>query len=80
MSTRTDQAGNVGTFEQVSKDGAYTVLLNNKSIENLDLTAQYATVQDNTDLDLMFVEAAYKLGDVKVSGQYLGSDNGANTN
>lgn len=80
MSTRTDQAGNVGTFEQVSKDGAYTVLLNNKSIENLDLTAQYATVQDNTVLDLMFIEAAYKLGDVKVSGQYLGSDNGATTN
>lgn len=80
MSTRTNQAGNVGKFEQVSKDGAYTILLNNKSIENLSLTAQYATVQDVTDVDLMFAEAAYKLGDVKVSGQYLGSDNGSATN
>ena len=80
MSKRTDQNGNVGKFEQVSEDGAYTVLLNNKSIENLDLTAQYATVKDTVDTDLMYLETAYKLGDVKVSGQYIGSDNGAATN
>jgi imipenem/basic amino acid-specific outer membrane pore len=80
MSTRADQAGNVGKFEQVSKDGAYTLLIANKSIENLALTAQYATVQDTQDADLMFLEASYKLGDVKLSAEYLGSDNGNTTN
>ncbi|GGD31607.1 hypothetical protein GCM10012288_01970 [Malaciobacter pacificus] len=75
MSTRTDRNGNPGEFDQVSKDGAYTILVNNKSIENLDLTAQYASVQDDKDINLMFLEAAYKLGAVKVSGEYLTSEN-----
>jgi hypothetical protein len=79
MSTRTDRNGNPGKFDQVSKDGAYTILVNNKSIENLDLTAQYASVQDTTDIDIMFLEAAYKLGAVKLSGEMISSDNGATT-
>ena len=68
-------AGDVDDFDQISKDGAYTVYAKNTSIENLALTAQYATIQDATDIDVIFVEAAYQLDGVKLSAEYVGSDN-----
>lgn len=87
IANRTDGAGNVDGFNQgIGKtgDGAYTVLVANNSIENLGLTAQYAQVNDllvvGQDVKVMFAEAAYKIGAVKISGEYVGSDNGAAAN
>lgn len=76
---RTDKAGSTGEFNEISKDGAYTLYLANESIDNLKLQAQYATVQDTDNLSIMYADAAYKLGGTKLAVQYGISDNDANT-
>jgi len=78
---RTDQAGAPGKFIEIEngKDGAITLYAENKSVENLKIRAQYAVLQDDKDLSIMYTDAAYKLGDTKLSVQYGISDNDANT-
>ena len=76
---RTDTEGSTGEFNRVGTDGANTLYLENKSVKDLKIRAQYAVVQDDNDLTITYVDAAYKLGDTKLSAQYGISDNDANT-
>lgn len=61
------------------KDGASTVYIKNNSIANLDLQAQYlkiAKYETTGDATVAYADASYKMGDYKLSAQYLTSDNG----
>jgi len=55
---RTDGAGNIGEFDAIGTDGAYTLAAINKSIAGLTLTAAYADVIDSTVV--AYAEAAYE--------------------
>jgi imipenem/basic amino acid-specific outer membrane pore len=79
---RTDGAGGEPEFNQVA-DGAYTVYAKNTSIANLAVQAQYAHIEALTggdDVDVIYVDADYKLDSVTLSGQTFQSDNGAAVN
>ena len=69
--------GDVGSFEQ-HQDGAYTFYVKNNSIENLELQAQYLKVNaitNNSDMQDLYFQADYKIGNQTVSGQYLSTNN-----
>jgi len=76
-STRTDGAGDIGPFEDISTDGGYTLMMKTQVSPALALTAQYVTVQDDAgDKDVLYAQADYKVNEtVKVAGQVLSSDN-----
>ena len=79
---RTDSADGIGKFNDLG-DGIYTVYGKNTSVDNLTIQGQYATYQEataNTDYDLVYVDAAYKLDMVTLAAQAHFSDNGAATN
>jgi imipenem/basic amino acid-specific outer membrane pore len=81
-SDSTAEIGNAPTFEQVA-DGAYSVYAKNTSIENLAIQAQYAQINgENTDADkkVYYADAAYKIGDVTLSGQAFNTDDGTADN
>lgn len=71
-------------FEQVA-DGAYTLYINNKSIENLTIDAQYAQIQEfnsttNDDVKAFYGAASYNLKPFTFEAQTYQTDNGAATN
>lgn len=64
-------------FDQY-KDGAYTFYIKNNSIENLELQAQYLNVNaiaTNKDMEDIYLQADYKIGNQTVSAQYLATNN-----
>jgi hypothetical protein len=70
----------VSDFVQVA-DGAYTLFVNNKSIENLTLNAQYAQInKGNTttadDLKAFYSDASYDFSPLTISAQTYQTDNG----
>lgn len=72
---QSDGFGNVGTFNKF-QDGAYTIYAQNKSLENLTLTAQYLKengVSSANDKDALYFQADYQLGAQTISAQYLSS-------
>lgn len=74
----------VSDFEQVA-DGAYTLYINNKSIENLTIDAQYAQIQEfnsttNDDVKAFYGAASYNLKPFTFEAQTYQTDNGAATN
>jgi len=80
---RTDGDGDVDGFNAIA-DGAYTIYAKNTSVNNLTLTAQYAQIQEASanageDVNVLFIDAGYKLDMVKLSAEYLDSDNGQDT-
>lgn len=75
---RTDGKGNPGKFENF-EDGAWTILAQNNSVENLTLKAQYLDVKGEvtgTDKDALYLEAGYDFGVANVAAQYLDTSNG----
>lgn len=83
-STSTYDVKAVSDFEQVG-DGAYTLYVNNKSIENLTLEAQYAQIQDfntakNDDVKAFYVAASYNLNPLTFEAQTYQTDNGETAN
>lgn len=60
------------------QDGAYTLFVKNNSIENLDLQAQYLKINSsttNTDVEDIYFQADYKIGNQTISAQYLTTNN-----
>ena len=80
MQSRTDGNGNIGEFTKTFtgwdgselEDGAYTIALTNKSIENLTLTAAYLDAIDAYETG--YFEAAYNFGNFGLSSQYYYSE------
>lgn len=80
MQSRTDGEGNIGEFNDTftgwlggeHEDGAYTIALTNKSIENLTLTAAYADAIDV--FHTSYFEAAYSLDNYGLAAQYYNSE------
>lgn len=72
---QSDGSGNPGKFNKF-QDGAYTIYAQNKSIENLTLTAQYLDengVTSAQDKDVLYFQADYNLSGHMLSAQYLAS-------
>lgn len=80
--SRTDGQGDIGNFTKTFKtaaspwafeleDGAYTIALKNKSIENLTLTAAYVDAIDA--FKTAYFEAGYKFSNFGLSAQYYDS-------
>lgn len=72
---QSDGLGNVGEFNKF-QDGAYTIYAQNKSIENLTLTAQYldeSGITSATDKDALYFQVDYNLNGHMLSAQYLSS-------
>lgn len=80
--SRTDGEGNIGKFTKTFKiaaapwafeldDGAYTVSLKNRSIENLTLSASYVDAIDA--FETTYLEANYKFSNYSISTQYYDS-------
>lgn len=57
LQSRTDNNEGIASFEKISTDGAYTVYIENKSINNLRLRAQYLNVKD--DYETLFASGLY---------------------
>lgn len=77
--SRTDGKGNFGKFDSANlnwegdaKDGAYTIAINNSSIENLNLTFAYLDAEDF--MKATYTEASYKLGNYGFAAQHYFSD------
>ena len=84
---RTDANGNPGNFtkvfntnrgvyERTLNDGAYTLLLTNKTIKNLTTNIQYLNAIDNFESE--YFDATYTFGPIFVSGQYIGTQSDTN--
>ncbi|PLY05222.1 MAG: hypothetical protein C0625_14430 [Arcobacter sp.] len=72
---QTDSAGKPGKFDKF-QDDVYTIYVKNNSIKNLTLQAQYLDeqgIQSNTDRDVFYFQADYKLSSHTISAQYLAS-------
>ncbi|MDD2894708.1 MAG: OprD family outer membrane porin [Aliarcobacter sp.] len=73
----------VSDFEQV-KDGAYTLYVNNKSIKNLTVDAQYALIDSNVntanDTTVFYAAGSYNINPFTIEAQTYQSDNGNATN
>ncbi|NCB14494.1 MAG: outer membrane porin, OprD family, partial [Erysipelotrichia bacterium] len=73
----------VSDFEQI-QDGAYTLYVNNKSITNLNLDAQYLQIDSNTtnkdDTKAFYVTTAYDIKPFTIAFQTYQTDNGEDTN
>ncbi len=70
---KTDGDTNIGKFEDL-EDGAYTLYVKNNSIENLEIQAQYLNVDgvnQNSDIDNVYLQADYKISTHTLSAQYL---------
>lgn len=75
---RTDGSGNTGRFIDY-ENGAFGIYIENKSIEKLDLKAQYLNVDGETnatDKDVTYLEAGYDFGFMNIKTQYIDSSNG----
>ncbi len=78
--TRNSNDGKIGSFKKQTagfisvpfEDGAYTIAITNKSIENLTLTAAYLDVVDV--FETAYFEAGYKFGNFGLSSQYYHSE------
>jgi len=66
---RTDNEGNIGVFDDINKDGAYTISIKNKSIKNLTLTAAYLDSIDS--FTTLYLESEYKFNNYSLSAQYF---------
>lgn len=73
----------VSDFEQVG-DGAYTLYINNKSVENLTLGAQYAQINEfssvNDDVKAFYADASYNLKPFTIEAQTYQTNNGETVN
>jgi len=72
----------VSDFEQV-QDGAYTLYVNNKSIENLNVDAQYLQINSDTTLDdtkAVYTAVSYGTKPITVALQSYQTDNGEDVN
>lgn len=73
----------VSDFEQI-QDGAYTLYVNNKSITNLNLDAQYLQIDSNTtnkdDTKAFYVTTAYDIKPFTIAFQTYQTVNGEDTN
>ena len=80
MQSRTDGNGNIGEFTRsftgwdgsVLEDGAYTVALTNKSVQNLTITAAYLDAVKK--YETAYLEAAYQFENFGLSSQYYYSE------
>ena len=72
-------ARTVSDFEQI-QDGAYTVYVNNKSIEDLTVDAQYALINSDTntadDTKAFYAAGSYNLSPFTIETQTYQTDNG----
>lgn len=86
---RTDANGNPGNFtkvfntnrgvyERTLNDGAYSILITNKSINNLTANIQYLNAIDNFQSE--YIDAVYNFGDISFAGQYIGTQYDTNEN
>jgi hypothetical protein len=66
---RTDGEGNIGTFEDIGGDGAYTISIKNQSIKDLTITAAYLDSVDT--FTTTYLEAAYAFDNYGISTQYF---------
>ena len=73
----------VSDFEQV-QDGAYTVYVNNKSVKNLTVDAQYALIDSNTnsvdDTTAFYAAGSYNINPFTIETQTYQTDNGNTSN
>ena len=72
----------VSDFEQI-QDGAYTLYVNNKSIENLNVDAQYLQINSDTTLDdtkALYTAVSYGIKPITVALQSYQTDNGKDEN
>ncbi len=73
----------VSDFEQV-QDGAYTVYVNNKSVKNLTVDAQYALINSDTnttdDTKAFYAAGSYNINPFTIETQTYQTDNGASSN
>lgn len=77
MQTRTDGNGNFGKFSKTFawydvNDGAYTAVLENSSIKNLNITLAYLNAVDL--VEVAYAEAVYKIGMIGLGAQYYYSE------
>lgn len=78
MQNRTDGEGNIGkftkqfTWQGKAPDGAYTVAIENSSIQNLKLTAAYLKAKDL--MEVSYLEAAYSEDMFGLASQYYYSE------
>ncbi len=78
MQNRTDTDGNIGEFTKVFTwqgtvvNGAYTAVIENSSIKNVDLTVAYLDAKDL--MDVVYVEAAFNEENFGLASQYYYSD------
>ena len=93
---RTDNNGNTGNFVKTFitnspysnspysytlEKGAYSIYLENTSIKDLDINAQYVDAIDN--FKTVYLDSTYNLGNFSATGQYIGTkfdDNKADGN
>lgn len=84
MQNRTDNDGNFGKFSKKNlanfqgdlNNGAYSFVIENSSIENLNLTLSYLDADDL--MEVSYSEISYKLGNYGLAAQYYYSDAEAN--
>ncbi|PUE65028.1 OprD family outer membrane porin [Arcobacter caeni] len=72
----------VSDFEQI-QNGAYTLYVNNKSIENLNVDAQYLQINSDTTLDdtkALYTAVSYGIKPITVALQSYQTDNGKDEN
>lgn len=62
---------NRGVYERTLNDGAYSILVTNNSIKNLTANIQYLDAIDNFKSE--YIDAKYDLGNISLSGQYIGT-------
>jgi hypothetical protein len=72
----------VSDFEQI-EDGAYTLYVNNKSIENLNVDTQYLQLNSNDSTDdtkAFYIATTYDIKPFTIGLQSYQTDNGEDTN
>lgn len=73
----------VSDFEQI-QDGAYTLYVNNKSVKNLTLDAQYALINSDSntlnDTKAFYGAASYNINPFTIETQTYQTDNGDTSN
>lgn len=78
LSSGSTTIGDEPFFADVGDDGLYTLYIKNNSIEDLAIQAQYAVLNlDTHDKQALYLDAAYKIGDITLAAQMYNTDDGS---
>lgn len=69
--TKSSGDGSPGKFNNIGEDGAWTIYVKNNSIDNLNIRAQYVTIDKVADL--LYVDSKFKIGTAYLAAQYYGT-------